>query len=111
MFFFFFFHLKRQQKNLTTMSAAEVAHILKKKEAILSLEKYLDRKICISVGNREIRGTLKGFDNNVSLVLADSKQWKNNTVIRSIGACVIRGGDITSIYSGDIKILDRNPFL
>lgn len=93
------------------MSAAEVAHILKKKEGILSLEKFLDRKICVCVGSREIRGTLKGFDNNVNIVLADAKQWDQDTVVRSIGACVVRGGDITCVSSGDTVLLEKNPFL
>lgn len=93
------------------MSSVEVAHIQKKKEGILSLEKFLDRKIVVCVSSREIRGTLKGFDNNVNIVLADAKQWEKDSVIRAIGACVIRGGEIASVSSGDVVLLERNPFL
>lgn len=93
------------------MPSAEVARILKKKEGILSLEKFLDRKIVVCIGSREIWGTLKGFDNNVNLVLADAKQWDKDCMIRALGACIIRGGDISCVSSGDTASLGRNPFL
>lgn len=92
------------------MSAAEIAHILKKKESILSLEKFLDRKIFVFVGSREIRGTLKGFDNNVNVFLTEAKEYANDAIIRSLGTCVIRGKEVTSISTADTVLLTKNPF-
>lgn len=90
--------------------SAKAAHILKKKEGILSLEKYLDRRVVVVQSGREIHGVLKGFDNNVNLLLADAELWERNTRIRTVGACVARGGQVTSVSSGDMKLLDSSPF-
>ncbi|GET89356.1 Lsm7p protein, putative [Leishmania tarentolae] len=90
--------------------SAEAAHVLKKKEGILSLEKYLDRKIVVSQKAHEVHGVLKGFDNNVNLVLADAQLWHRNTHIRTIGACVVRGGPVNVILSGDTTVIS-NPFI
>ncbi|CCW66109.1 unnamed protein product [Phytomonas sp. Hart1] len=91
--------------------SAEAAHILKKKEAILSLEKFLDRKIVAILDEQEeVHGILKGFDNNINLVLADAELWAKSCIVRKIGACVMRGGHIASISSGDMVILTSSPF-
>lgn len=91
--------------------SAEAAHILKKKEGILSLEKYLDRKVVVVTHeNREVHGVLKGFDNNVNLVLADAEMWRGDRIIRTLGACVVRGGLLASVCSGDAVLLESNPF-
>ncbi|CAG9576226.1 putative Lsm7p protein [Leishmania major strain Friedlin] len=90
--------------------SAEAAHILKKKEGILSLEKYLDRKIVVSQKGHEVHGVLKGFDNNVNLVLADAELWHRDTHVRKIGACVVRGGPVNLILSGDTTMIP-NPFI
>lgn len=89
--------------------SAEAAHILKKKESILSLEKYLDRKVIVSQNCHEIHGVLKGFDNNVNLVLADAELWQKDTLVRSLGASVVRGGPTTLVLSGDMALV-ANPF-
>ncbi|AIN99117.1 Lsm7p protein, putative [Leishmania panamensis] len=91
------------------LMSAELAHILKKKEGILSLEKYLDRKVVVSQKGQEVHGVLKGFDNNVNLVLADAELWHGDTHIRTIGACVVRGGPVSIILSGDTTSI-ANPF-
>ncbi|CCW63024.1 unnamed protein product [Phytomonas sp. EM1] len=91
--------------------SAEAAHILKKKEGILSLEKFLDRKVVAILDEKEeVHGILKGFDNNINLVLADAELWGKNRIMRKIGACVMRGGHIASISSGDMVILASSPF-
>lgn len=90
--------------------SAKAAHILKKKESILSLEKFLDRKVVVVQHEKELHGILKGFDNNVNLLLADAEIWERNTKVRVLGACVVRGGQITSVSSGDMKLLDSSPF-
>jgi U6 snRNA-associated Sm-like protein LSm7 len=89
--------------------SAEAAHILKKKESILSLEKYLDRKVVISQRCHEIHGVLKGFDNNVNLVLADAELWQKDMLVRTLGASVVRGGPTTLVLSGDMAVI-ANPF-
>lgn len=89
--------------------SAEAAHILKKKESILSLEKYLDRKIIVSQNCCEVHGVLKGFDNNVNLVLADAELWQKDTLVRILGASVVRGGPTTLVLSGDMAQI-ANPF-
>nr|CCC90708.1 putative U6 snRNA-associated Sm-like protein LSm7p [Trypanosoma congolense IL3000] len=91
--------------------AAEAAHILKKKESILSLEAHLDRRVVVSLEDREVHGVLKGFDNNINLVLANAEIWRRETRVRRIGACVVRGGLLVSVSSGDTTILKQNPFL
>lgn len=90
--------------------SAETAHILKKKEGILSLEKFLDRKVVITQTSRELHGVLKGFDNNVNVVLADAEEWHKDALVRRLGACVVRGGQLTVTSSGDTVLLDKNPF-
>jgi small nuclear ribonucleoprotein (snRNP)-like protein len=43
-----------------------------KKENILDLGKYMDKKICVKfTGGREVTGTLKGYDALMNLVLDD----------------------------------------
>lgn len=89
--------------------SAEAAHILKRKESILSLEKYLDRKVVVVQRGHEVHGVLKGFDNNVNLVLADAELWHRSTHIRTFGACVVRGGPVRLVLSGDTTLI-ANPF-
>lgn len=90
--------------------SAEAARILKKKEGILSLEKFLDRKVVAVQDGKEIHGVLKGFDNNINLVMADADIWVGSSISRNIGACMVRGGQITSVSSGDMTILEKSPF-
>ncbi|KAG5499441.1 hypothetical protein JIQ42_04913 [Leishmania sp. Namibia] len=101
--------LRRLNHRVAKIMSAEAAHILKKKEGILSLEKYLDRKVVVSQKGHEVHGVLKGFDNNVNLVLADAELWHRNTRIRTIGACVVRGGPVNLVLSGDVAVI-ANPF-
>ncbi|KAH9584039.1 LSM domain [Trypanosoma melophagium] len=91
--------------------AAELAHILKKKESILALEPHLDRRVVVSLVEKEVHGVLKGFDNNINLIIANGELWVKDALVRRIGACVIRGGLLVSVSSGDTVILQQNPFL
>lgn len=94
--------------------AAEVAHILKKKSCILALEKYLDKKVTVVESNGlEVRGLLKGFDNNVALLLADAELWAPSETkpYRRIGTVVIRGRSVEAVLSSDAALLASNPFL
>ncbi|ESL05760.1 U6 snRNA-associated Sm-like protein LSm7 [Trypanosoma rangeli SC58] len=90
--------------------AAELAHIVRKKEGILSLEPHLDRRVVIAVAGKEVHGILKGFDNNINLVVANAELWDRDALVRRLGACVIRGGSLVSVSSGDTTILQHSPF-
>ncbi|KAF8290317.1 U6 snRNA-associated Sm-like protein LSm7p [Trypanosoma cruzi] len=90
--------------------AAELAHIVRKKEGILALEPHLDRRVVIALEGKEIHGILKGFDNNINLVMASAELWVKDALLRRIGACVVRGGSLVSVSSGDTTILQHNPF-
>lgn len=94
--------------------AAEVAHILKKKSCILALEKYLDKRVTVMLASGvEVRGLLKGFDNNVSLLLADADMWSVDAVkpLRKLGTTVVRGRHVVEVFSSDTALLASNPFL
>lgn len=93
--------------------AAEAAHILKKKSSILALEKYLDKRITVVLEDEtECRAILKGFDNNMGLVLADAELWMPGAPQphRKIGTTIIRGRAVAEILSSDAAMLASNPF-
>ncbi|CAD2217872.1 U6 snRNA-associated Sm-like protein LSm7 [Angomonas deanei] len=90
---------------------SEEFKIRRKKEGILALEKYLDRKVVVTLGSHDVQGILKGFDNNVNLILANAEFLEDNRVVRDVKACMIRGGNISTISSGDCVVLEKNPFL
>lgn len=86
--------------------------IHKKKEALLSLEKYAKKKVVVECYGRLIQGVLRGFDSNLNLVLndaieADSHSVGTHEVLRStefdkgvrrfLGAIVIRGNAVMSV--------------
>jgi U6 snRNA-associated Sm-like protein LSm7 len=83
--------------------AAAQGHILKKKESLLELEKYLEQPVVVTCqGDREVTGTLKGFDSNMNLVLGDSTEtFGVNDVVpaaqRKLGATILRGGSVTCV--------------
>ena len=48
----------------------------RKKESIIDLSQYIDKKINVKfVGGREVQGILKGFDPVVNLVLDETKEF------------------------------------
>lgn len=90
--------------------AAKEAHILKKKEAILSLEKYLDLPVCVAFkDHRVIQGTLKGFDSNINMVLGDAVE-KNRGLERRLGAAIVRGASVATVYPLEGTTEVETPF-
>ena len=79
--------------------AARQAHILRKKQSILALEKHLDKKIIVEcIGERELVGVLKGFDSNMNIVLGESTETFGATkATRKLGAAIVRGGFVVSV--------------
>lgn len=93
--------------------AAEAAHILKKKSSLLSLEKYLDKRVTVVLEDEtEVHAILKGFDNNMGLVLADAELWLpgSEKPHRKIGTTLVRGRSVAEVLSSDCALLAVNPF-
>ncbi|CRK43383.1 hypothetical protein BN1723_005635 [Verticillium longisporum] len=86
-----------------------------KKENILDLGKYMDKKITVKFnGGREVTGTLKGYDALMNLVLDDVEEvmrddeGKENT--QSLGLVVARGTLLVLVSPVDGSEPIANPF-
>lgn len=92
--------------------AAEAAHILRKKEAILTLEKYLDHAVSVILKDfREITGILKGFDSNVNIVLGNAIERKATANReRKLGAAIIRGCTVATVTPCEGTVEVANAF-
>lgn len=114
---------KKEFKRIKFKMTAQVANIAKKKASLLSLEKYVDRKVVVScTEGRELQGVLKGFDSNMNVVLGnavellrdmnniDMRRGEGATTSRKLGPCVVRGGNIVVIYPQDGVEEVENPF-
>lgn len=88
---------------------AEAAHILKKKQSILLLERYVGQNIRIIYENAdELVGVLRGFDSNVNMVLTSAVQIREGAK-RPIGTMLVRGTHVVSILSSDARPI-ANPY-
>jgi U6 snRNA-associated Sm-like protein LSm7 len=106
--------------------AAQTANIHRKKESLLSLEKYLSKAIVVRcTEGRELHGTLKGFDSNLNLVMANTVEHlrdptakecpflraDGSPVTRPLGAVVVRGATVVVVLPSDGTASIENPFL
>ncbi|EKD14504.1 uncharacterized protein L3040_000035 [Drepanopeziza brunnea f. sp. 'multigermtubi'] len=87
-----------------------------KKENILDLGKYMDKKITVKfTGGREVTGTLKGYDALMNLVLDDVDEVlrddEGNTSSRSLGLVVARGTLLVLVSPVDGSEEIANPFV
>ncbi|KUJ23633.1 U6 snRNA-associated Sm-like protein LSm7, partial [Mollisia scopiformis] len=87
-----------------------------KKENILDLGKYMDKKITVKfTGGREVTGTLKGYDALMNLVLDDVEEVmrddEGNTTTRTLGLTVARGTLLVLVSPVDGSEEIANPFV
>ncbi|KAK6506100.1 Sm-like protein lsm7 [Arthrobotrys conoides] len=91
------------------------SHERPKKEAILDLAKYMDKRIIVKFsGGREVTGALKGYDQLMNLVLDDVKEVmrddEGNEQTRELGLVVARGPLLVLISPVDGTEQIENPF-
>ncbi|KAH8811383.1 hypothetical protein F5884DRAFT_854734 [Xylogone sp. PMI_703] len=87
-----------------------------KKENILDLGKYMDKKITVKFnGGREVTGTLKGYDALMNLVLDEVQEVlrddEGNESSRSLGLVVARGTLLVLVSPVDGSEEIANPFV
>ncbi|KPM39280.1 hypothetical protein AK830_g7284 [Neonectria ditissima] len=87
-----------------------------KKENILDLAKYMDKEITVKFnGGREVKGTLKGYDALMNLVLDDVHEVvrddEGNESTRSLGLVVVRGTLLVLVSPVDGSEEIANPFI
>ena len=91
---------------------AEAAGIHKKKAAIASLEKLLDRDVIVEMAggaHHEVKGRLKGFDSNMNVVLADAGQRSIGGAVRRLGALIVHGKNVVCVMPATLEAIE-NPF-
>ncbi|KAI1080501.1 like-Sm domain-containing protein [Whalleya microplaca] len=86
-----------------------------KKENILDLSKYMDKRITVKFnGGREVTGTLKGYDALMNLVLDEVQEVmrddEGKEATRSLGLVVARGTLLVVISPVDGSEEIENPF-
>ncbi len=58
----------------------------------------LEKNVLVELrGNRVFRGVLKGYDQHLNLVMADTEELSNDEVFRKIGYIVIRGANVVYV--------------
>ncbi|KAJ6263566.1 U6 snRNA-associated Sm-like protein [Drechslerella dactyloides] len=90
-------------------------HERPKKEAILDLAKYMDKRIIVKFsGGREVTGALKGYDQLMNLVLDEVKESvtddQGTVQTRDLGLVVARGPLLVLISPVDGTEQIENPF-
>mmetsp|Transcript_34868 Transcript_34868/g.71266 ORF Transcript_34868/g.71266 Transcript_34868/m.71266 type:complete len:136 (-) Transcript_34868:320-727(-) len=91
-----------------------------KKESILELAKLVDAAVRVKcLGGREVKGTLRGYDELVNLVLDDCEEFlrdpddqtKITNQTRKLGLVVVRGTQVSLVSPEDGLEEIANPFL
>lgn len=104
---------------MSTNPSGEKNEMKKKKETILDLSRYLDKKIRVKFsGGREVSGVLKGYDPLLNLVLDSTVEFMRETddvktsvpETRALGLVVCRGTSVILILPQDGLEEIQNPF-
>ena len=90
-----------------------------RKESILELAKMMDTIVQVKcLGGRELKGTLKGYDDLVNLVLEDCIEYMRDPEThmptdrtRKLGLAVIRGTQVSLVAPQDGAEEIANPFV
>ena len=62
------------------------------------LTKFRDSTVIVHLrGTKDYRGTLRGYDVHMNLVLDDTKEIEDNKTIRILGRTIIRGDNVVFI--------------
>ncbi len=60
------------------------------------LKKYMEKNVAVKInGNRKIKGTLRGYDQFMNLVLDNASEDAENA--KNIGMIVIRGNSVVQV--------------
>ncbi|GAX14634.1 U6 snRNA-associated Sm-like protein LSm7 [Fistulifera solaris] len=90
-----------------------------RKESILELAKMMDTVVQVKcLGGRELKGTLKGYDDLVNLVLEDCIEYIRDAETqmptdrsRKLGLAVIRGTQVSLVAPQEGAEEIANPFV
>ncbi|KAI8873744.1 LSM-domain-containing protein, partial [Ramicandelaber brevisporus] len=82
----------------------------------IDLEKFMEKRIRVHfVGGRQVKGTLKGYDQLFNLVLGDAAETDDDDVVeetgRKFGITVCRGITVAMIAPEDEHVSITNPFV
>ncbi|MBI5253170.1 MAG: small nuclear ribonucleoprotein [Euryarchaeota archaeon] len=62
------------------------------------LHNSLESSVLVGLkGGKEYRGTLKGYDVHMNVVLQNADELKDDTAVRRLGVIIIRGDNIVFI--------------
>ena len=106
-----------------TSNSAPANVIRKHKASLLSLDHHLHKKLVIECADgRMVRGVLEGYDSNMNIILNHSVivhqdatnpfspqiTAQSKEVCRALGAVVVRGANVVSVYAADGSMLVVN---
>jgi U6 snRNA-associated Sm-like protein LSm7 len=88
---------------------------MSKQQSILTLASSIDKTVYVTfTGGRSLKGTLKGYDELVNLVLDDTVEFISEpsgaTRERKLGLIVGRGTQVCTVEPGEGREEIENPF-
>ncbi|NOZ76864.1 MAG: small nuclear ribonucleoprotein [Euryarchaeota archaeon] len=62
------------------------------------LNNSLEKQVLVGLkGGREYRGTMKGYDMHINIVLQNAEELKDGEAVRKLGLVLIRGDNVVFI--------------